>query len=94
MILGSNAQLTRYEQSGFTESATYDEAMAFYQALDEKYDEISIISHGPTDIGIPLHVVLITSGGEKTPHELEKSGKAVWLINNAIHPGEHRWCQC
>jgi len=85
----SSAQLTtRYEQSNFTESATYEEAMAFYQALDEKYGEVSIITHGPTDIGIPLHVVLITNGNEKTPQAIKNSGKAVWLINNAIHPGE------
>ncbi len=86
---GALAQLTtRYEQSGFTESATYDEAMAFYGALDTKYDELSIVTHGLTDIGIPLHVVLISTGGEKTPQDIERSNKLVWLINNAIHPGE------
>lgn len=84
-----NAQLTtRYEQSGFTESATYEEAMTFYQTLDKEYDEVSILAHGQTDIGIPLHVVLINTGTEKTPQELQGSGKAILLINNAIHPGE------
>lgn len=84
-----NAQLTtRYEQSGFTESATYEEAMTFYQTLDKKYDEVSIITHGLTDIGIPLNVVLINAGSEKTPQELQDSGRAILLINNAIHPGE------
>lgn len=88
-VLGAvSAQQTRYEQSGFTESATYEEAMAFYQELDEKHEELSIMAYGLTDIGIPLHVVLINIGSEKTPQELQKSGKAVWLINNAIHPGE------
>ncbi len=85
----TSAQLTtRYEQSGYTETATYQEAMAFYEALDRQYDEVSIIAHGPTDIGVPLEVVLITTGDEKTPEALQQSGKAVWLINNAIHPGE------
>ena len=85
----SAAQLvTRYEASNFTESATYAEAMAFYQELEEKFDEVSIITHGPTDIGIPLHVVLISNNNEKTPEAIQASGKAVWLINNAIHPGE------
>jgi len=89
IITTVNAQLlTRYEQSNFTESATYEEAMAFYRQLDEIYEEVSIITHGQTDIGIPLHVVLITNGAVNTPQALEKSGKAVWLINNAIHPGE------
>ena len=85
----SDAQLTtRYERSEYTESATYDEAMTFYRALDEMYDEVSIQEHGQTDIGVPLHIVLINNGDEKTPDELKKSGKAIWLINNAIHPGE------
>ncbi len=89
MVFQANAQLTtRYEQSEFTETATYEEAMNFYRALDEKYDEVSILTHGQTDIGVPLHVVLINTGKEKTPQELSQSGKAVWLINNAIHPGE------
>ena len=84
-----NAQLiTRYEQSGYTETATYEEAMTFYRALDNRYDEISIMAHGITDIGLPLHVVLINTGKEKTPEALQQSGKAILLINNAIHPGE------
>ncbi len=88
-VFSINAQLlTRYEQSGYKETATYEEAMSFYRALDEQYDEVSIVTHGQTDIGIPLNVVLISTGGEKTPEAIEKSGKAVWLINNAIHPGE------
>ncbi len=89
LMLTAYSQLkTRYEQSGFTESATYEEAMAFYQSLDGQYDELSIITHGQTDVGIPLHTVLINTGSEKTPQELQQSEKAIWLINNAIHPGE------
>ncbi len=84
----AKAQLTRYEQSGCTETATYEEAMTFYRSLAEKYDAISIHEYGQTDIGIPLHVVLINTGKEKTPKQLKEAGKAIWLINNAIHPGE------
>lgn len=89
LIVSAHAQLsTRYEKSDYTETATYEEAMSFYRALEEQYDEVSIIEHGLTDIGIPLHVVLINAGNEKTPEALQQSDKAVWLINNAIHPGE------
>ena len=88
-VFSINAQLlTRYEQSGYKETATYEETMSFYRALDKQYNEVSIVTHGLTDIGIPLNVVLISTGGEKTPEAIQKSGKAVWLINNAIHPGE------
>ncbi len=88
-VLSAKSQLqTRYEQSGFKETATYEEAMSFYETLAERYEEVSIRTHGPTDIGIPLQVVLINTGDEKTQEALQQSGKALWLINNAIHPGE------
>jgi hypothetical protein len=79
---------TRYEASGFTEAATYEQVMTFYQELDEAHDEVTIRQHGLTDIGVPLHVVLIHADKETSIEELHKSGKAIWLINNAIHPGE------
>ncbi len=79
---------TRCEASNYTETATYEEAMTFYQTLADTYDEVSILEHGQTDIGIPLHVVLINTGAERTPEALQNAGKAIWLINNAIHPGE------
>ena len=88
LFASASAQLTKYEQSKFTESATYAEAMTFYRELDERYEELTMITHGPTDIGVPIHAILINTGSEKTPQELQKSGKAIWLINNAIHPGE------
>ncbi len=86
--IGFTQLLTRYEQSNFTETATYEEAMAFYRSLEESYEEVRIIEHGTTDIGLPLHVVLINTGNERSPDELQTSDKAIWLINNAIHPGE------
>ncbi len=84
----SVGQVTVYEQSEFTKSANYDEAMAFYKALDEEFDELSISSHGLTDIGIPIHVVLINDGPEESVEEIRDAGKVILLINNAIHPGE------
>jgi len=84
----SVGQVTVYEQSQFTESATYDEAITFYKALDEEFEELSISSHGLTDIGIPIHVVLINDGPEKSVEEIRDEGKIILLINNAIHPGE------
>jgi hypothetical protein len=62
--------------------------MHFYHTLDSLYKEVSILEYGATDIGLPLHVVLVNTGSERTPEELQNTGKAIWLINNAIHPGE------
>jgi hypothetical protein len=80
--------LTRYEKSNFTEAATYEEVMTFYRALDQRHDIISIKTHGPTDSGIPLHVVMLNTGKETDPMKIHASGKVLLLINNGIHPGE------
>jgi hypothetical protein len=80
--------LTKYEQSEYTASATYEEVMAFYRELENRYEEVTIHQHGLTDIGVPLHVVLIHRGEERSPQALHDAGKSIWLINNAIHPGE------
>ncbi|MFY0686544.1 MAG: hypothetical protein JXQ90_05235 [Cyclobacteriaceae bacterium] len=79
---------TRYEQSGFTETATYDEALAFYQLLDQQSDFINIQEHGTTDIGLPLHLITLDIDGLSDPAEIHAAGRAIFFINNAIHPGE------
>ncbi|MCP4457509.1 MAG: M14 family metallopeptidase, partial [Cytophagales bacterium] len=89
MILGQkNDLLTRYEKSSYTESATYEEAMSFYRSLASKYEEITIQEEGLTDSGLPLHVVLFNTSKETNPEKIRKNGKLIFLINNAIHPGE------
>ena len=89
LLFGQKSQLlTRYEKSGFKEAATYEEVMAFYAELDKKFEEISIKEYGPTDSGIPLHVVMLNTGKETNPAKIHASGKVIFLINNGIHPGE------
>lgn len=80
--------LTRYEKSNFTETATYQEAIDFYKTLASQHQEISIQEIGMTDIGLPLHLVLFNTSGEMDPEKIHENGKLIFLINNAIHPGE------
>jgi len=71
---------TRYERSGGTETATYDEVISFYKTLAVRFPSITIDSVGETDAGYPLHVVY---------YNYKPGSKQVTLlINNGIHPGE------
>jgi len=80
--------LTVYEKSNHLETSTYKEGIGFYTQLAAKYKEVSIIEKGVTDSGYPLHIVTISKSGEFDIARIKSKGKAIFLINNAIHPGE------
>ena len=64
-------------------SSTYYETMSYWHRLAQCHPSVSINVVGTTDIGKPLHLVVI----EQEPLS-EDDGKINILINNAIHPGE------
>lgn len=75
---------TPFEQSGGKLSATYQQCIDFYKALDSVSDKISMYEAGPTDAGFPLHVVTFdASKNYGVPGVHFRI-----LINNSIHPGE------
>ncbi len=80
--------LTVYEKSNHLETSTYQEGIGFYTQLAAKYKSVSIIEKGITDSGYPLHIVIISKSGEFDIARIKSNGKAILLINNAIHPGE------
>jgi hypothetical protein len=80
--------LTIFEQSKGKESATYAQSIAYYQQLALKYKSIQIKTMGPTDAGLPLHIVLFSSDKQFTSAEWKKKNKLVILVTNGIHPGE------
>jgi hypothetical protein len=70
------------------QTATYEEMIQFYQQLAESSEYLQLQEFGKTDIGKPLHLVVI-SANPSPDHSVERAlGKSVVLINNAIHPGE------
>jgi hypothetical protein len=81
-------QPTPFEKSKGTRTATYDEVISWYEALDNEYKEINLSVFDTTDIGRPLHLVVISSEGSRDPMKWREQGKNVLLINNGIHPGE------
>jgi hypothetical protein len=77
----------RFETSKGIETATYEEAIAFYKALAREFPEINIQTIGTTDSDIPLNVVTFNTEADFNFQKLSED-KTVILINNAIHPGE------
>ncbi len=83
------AQLTPFEKDpNRNTTATYDEAIAFYRQLDKQYEQLQLITCGPTDIGKPLHLAVLSKNKVFDPILLRKQNKRIILINNGIHPGE------
>jgi hypothetical protein len=70
----------------FTTTPTYDEIIATYTALAKGCKIMQLTECGTTDIGKPLHLVVISKDGKFDP---QFSGmKTRIFINNGIHPGE------
>ncbi|TDE16216.1 M14 family metallopeptidase [Dyadobacter psychrotolerans] len=79
---------TRFEKSGGKQTPTYEEGIAFYKLLAKNFPQIQIAEKGLTDSGKPLHLVLYSRNKNFDIKKLKSQGKAILLINNAIHPGE------
>jgi hypothetical protein len=70
-------------------SATFNEAVSYYQLLDNQFEELSFSPFGTTDSGEPLYLGALTNGlSFDEEGRAEADDKIVLLINNAIHPGE------
>ena len=90
MFVSSNciAQKTVFEKSEGTQTATYFEAIDWYQKLDARSAALVVKKMGATDAGYPLHLVMISTDGNFSPSQWHNQKKVVILINNGIHPGE------
>lgn len=67
---------------------TYEEGIAFWQAMADYHREVSIFEFGMTDAGLPLHVVVIANEAYETLEAACGTTRNKLFINNAIHPGE------
>jgi len=75
----------RYEENL---TLSYDEVIQAYRYLDTSYETARLIEYGPTDVGKPLHLFVISADREFDPVAVRASGKRIILIINGIHPGE------
>ena len=79
---------TPFEKNN-SHTATYTEGVEFYKTLAEEYPQLLKLREvGSTDAGYPLHLAVISTDGTFTAKMARQKGKAVFFINNAIHPGE------
>lgn len=78
---------THFEESGETETATYQQTIDFYIGLSREFPEINIQTIGETDSGRPLHMVTYNPESDFNFDKIRQN-KLVILINNGIHPGE------
>ncbi len=69
-------------------SATYSETIEYYQNLASKDSRVGFFEFGDTDSGHPLHIAVLSNDSDFEPASIKEKGKAIILINNAIHPGE------
>lgn len=79
---------TKFEQTRGTETVTYQEGIAYLEKLAKKFETIHLQTLGTTDIGKPLHLAVFSLDKDFDPQSLRDKGRNVFMINNAIHPGE------
>jgi hypothetical protein len=85
----SNSTLvTKFEQTKGTETVTYNEGITYLKKLAAKFETIELQTVGTTDIGKPLHLAIFSLDKDFNPESLHRKGRNVFMINNAIHPGE------
>lgn len=87
-LLSAQALKTPYEAGNGNQSTTYEACIAWYENLDKTYKTVRLDSIGTTDIGRPLHLVVLDADGEFSPDKARKRGKNIVFIINGIHPGE------
>ena len=82
------AQQTPYELGNKNQTATYEQAIAYYKQLAKVSPQAKLLSYGTTDFGKPLHLLVLSKHKVFDPAELKKNNQRILLINNGIHPGE------
>lgn len=86
-LIFSQSMETPYEKNPAS-TASYAEIIAYFHALDAQFPEVQVNVAGTTDIGMPLHTVIVSTHQYFTPEAARKNNQCIWLINNGIHPGE------
>ncbi len=86
--LSAQQLATPYELGNGNQSTTYEACINWYRQLDRSYPSVRMDSVGLTDIGRPLHLVMLDADAEFAPEKARKRGKNIVFIINGIHPGE------
>ena len=90
-ILSAQESFTPYpfkKEVEANRSVTYAKAIELYKAMAAKDKRIQVNEVGMTDVGIPLHEVIVDINSDFNPGDARRRKKNVLFINNGIHPGE------
>jgi hypothetical protein len=79
---------TAYERSGYVETGSYDEAVAYCRRLAAASPQARVITFGVSPQGRPLIALMMSREGAFTPEAARRSRKALVILNNGIHSGE------
>jgi len=80
--------LTHFEKSNQLESPDYENTLKYFQKFADKTPYVKIITIGLTPQGRELKVIIVSKEKAFSPEQAKKTGKAIVLIQNGIHPGE------
>jgi hypothetical protein len=87
-ITQAQKNITQFEQSKGSKTATYFQTISFYQNLQKQFQTIQIKKIGLTDAGYPIHLILFSKQKDFNTDSWKLKNKVVILFNNGIHPGE------
>jgi hypothetical protein len=79
---------TFYEKSGCVATPSYDETVAYCQALDKASPFILYTTFGTSPQGRKLPLLILDADGRFDPISARKAGKLVLMVIAGNHPGE------
>ncbi len=83
-----NEWLTHFEESGMLESPDYKNTILYFEKLEKESPYVQIKNIGLTPQERQIKVIIVSKDKAFLPVEAKKTGKAIILIQNGIHPGE------
>jgi hypothetical protein len=85
---GSQDLITPYENSGKTETFTYQEILEWSHKLDVLSEQIYYVNIGQSGNGYDIPMLIADKDGLQTAKEVKEANKAILLIQAGIHAGE------
>jgi len=84
----SKEWLTLFEKSNQRKSPSYQKTISYFKKFVEQTPYAKMFTIGISPQGREIKCLVVAGNNEFTPEKAKKSGKAIVLIQNGIHPGE------